>query len=268
MNIISCDVGWKTGGKRNAVAVATEDWKITYLRKGLDDDQLISLVCELAEPKSLILLDIPIEGCVKLKGPRRPIEDALQHYISLYPASMACKMAPDRGKQLKEKLLKSMDSEVKRSVIIKEVYPHAVYKFLWFAKEKGKLAKLQKGEWQNLLDESFRLSKSVPPSYKRKTKGERLKGMNELYDFLNGYPGLIFVKSLDPPNSCYTCSDLELLADQYDACLGAIVGLYCVTSNPFALIAGDMYQGEMLLFADRWLKERLEESRISMKHLF
>ena len=102
MNIISCDVGWKRETKRNAIAVVTGSGQVDFLTSGLDDDHLVSLVREWVEPQSLVLLDVPIEGCEKLEGPRRPIENALQHYVSLYPTSRAGK----RGKQLKEKLLR------------------------------------------------------------------------------------------------------------------------------------------------------------------
>ena len=263
MNVISCDVGWKGATKRNAVAIATDSRQIDFVKSGLDDDHLVALVREWAVPQSLILLDVPIEGCDNLEGPRRPIERVLQRYIALYPASMAGK----RGKQLKEILLQAIHTEVRGSVIVKEMYPHAVYKFLWVAKRKGKLAKVQLGEWQSVLDQDFTPSRS-PPKYKGNIEyNRRLAGMQKLYTFLTQCLDLRFSRPLDSPHRSSARSRLELLADQYDACLGGVVGLHCVAGNPYALIAGDEHQGEMLLLADMWLKERLEECGISMKRL-
>jgi len=55
------------------------------------------------------------------------------------------------------------------------------------------------------------------------------------------------------------------LADKYDACLGAIVGIFWTERNPYAWIAGDPKSGEMFLLADKWLKEQLEEKRVQMR---
>lgn len=273
MNIISCDVGWKRDTKRNAVAIATDSRQISFIKSGLDDNHLVALVCEWVRPQSLILLDVPIEGCDKLEGPRRSIENALQHYIALYPASMAGtgKRGEQRGKQLRKILLNAMPTQARESVIIEEIYPYAVYKFLWVAKQEGKLAKVRFGKWQGILDKNFTPSKS-PPKYKGRKKGfnkpTRLAGIQELYTFLTRHLDLGLSQSVESPDNSYTISGLELLADQYDACLGAIVGLYCVSGNPYAWIAGNERQGKMLLLADIWLKERLEEYGITMRHLY
>ena len=55
MNIISCDVGWKEKTKRNAVTIVTESGQVNFLQSGLDDDHLVALVREWAEPKAQIL---------------------------------------------------------------------------------------------------------------------------------------------------------------------------------------------------------------------
>lgn len=265
MNIISCDLGWKRETKRNAIVVVTDRGKVSFLKCGLDDDHLVDMVCKWVEPQSLILLDVPIEGCEKLKGPRRPIENALQHYISLYPASKA----GNRGKQLEEELFQKIPAKSKGRIIIKEIYPHAIYKFLWVIEQKGRLAEVrQTHEPQSILDNQFTPSVS-PPKYKgSKVKhNKRLMGMWKLYDFLTQRLGLDFSQSLESPNNSFSVTRLEVLADQYDACLGALVGLYCVTGNSYSLIAGDKHQGEMLLLADMWLKEQLEERGIYIKRL-
>ena len=222
------------------------------------------MVCKWAEPQSLILLDVPIEGCEKLEGPRRPIENALQHYISLYPASRA----GNRGKQLKEKLFQKLPVKSKGNIIIKEIYPHAIYKFLWAVERKGKLAEVRRQREQSLLDNQFTPSVS-PPNYKgsKVEHDKRLIGMWELYNFLTQRLGLDFSQSLEPPADSFSATMLEVLADQYDACLGAVVGLYCVTGNSYSWIAGDKCQGEILLLADIWLKKQLEEHGISIKRL-
>lgn len=269
MNIISCDVGWKKDTKRNAVAISTDSKQINFIKSGLDDKSLVALVCERARPQSLILLDAPIEGCDKLeeKNPRRSMENALQHYIAIYPASMAGK----RGEQLRKTLLNAMPTQTRESVIIEEIYPYAVYKFLWVAKQEGKLVKVRLGKWQGILNKNFTPSKS-PPKYKGRKKGfnktTRLAGIQELYTFLTRHLDLGLSQLIESPDNSYTISKLELLADQYDACLGAIVGLYCVSGNPYAWIAGNECQGKMLLLADTWLKERLEERGITMRHLY
>ena len=265
MNIISCDVGWKRETTRNAIALVTDSGRVNLVKGGLDDKHLIDLVREWAEPQSLILLDVPIDGCEKLERGRRSIENALQHYISLYPASRAGR----RGKQLKEKLLQAMPDELRGSIIIKEIYPYAIYKFLWVAKQKGKLARIrQQREHQNILDKNFTTSISVPKYKGSKVKYEdRLRGMRKLYKFLTQLLDLRFSQSLDFPRISSSRSGLELLADQYDACLGAVAGMYWVTGNSYAWLAGDESQGEILILADIWLKERLEAYGINMNCL-
>lgn len=119
------------------------------------------------------------------------------------------------------------------------------------------------------MDESFTASRSVPNYKGSKVKyDDRLKGMRKLYHFLTQHLDLGFSPSLDYPRSSFSRSRLELLADQYDACLGAVVGLYSVTGNSYAWLAGDESQGEIVILADKWLKESLEAYGIPMKHLY
>ncbi len=264
MNIISVDVGWKEKSRRNAVAIARPQKQIDFLASGLGDSDLVNLMQERAEPGSLVLLDVPIEGCENLCEPRRPVENVLQRYISLYPASMA----GVRGTQLKKKLLQAIPESIRAGVIIQEIYPHAVYKFLWVAKQKGKLGSIQSGVWQRVLDENFTPSVS-PPKYKGNvTHDESLKGMRELYNFLTEQLRLGFSQPLGFPNDSFSRSRLELLADEYDACLGATLGLYCVTYNPYVWAVGDQSRGEILLLADVWLKEQLERDGIKIRRLY
>lgn len=88
------------------------------------------------------------------------------------------------------------------------------------AKQKGKLGSIQSGVWQRVLDENLTPSLS-PPKYKGNvTHDERLTGMRELYNFLTEQLRLSFSQPLDFPNDSFSRSRLELLADEYDACLG------------------------------------------------
>jgi hypothetical protein len=264
LKIISCDVGWKNETKRNAVAVATYDGQIEFLRSGLGDDDLVPLVVKHCEPGSLILLDIPIDGCENLECPRRPIEEALQHTVSIYPA----RMAGNRGKQLKERLLLALTADIREAAIVQEIYPYVIYKFLWTLNENGKLGKFHSGEWDSLLDESFLPSKS-PPKYKGNIRRDRcIQGMRNLHVFISRLLGLRFTQPLDSPNKSLSHSELDLLADIYDACLGVAVGLYCVKFNPYAWLIGNEHHGQMLLLADEWLKNNLEKYGVDFKHLY
>ena len=79
---------------------------------------------------------------------------------------------------------------------------------------------------------------------------------------------LRFSQLVDSQADLFSHSRLKILSDEFDACLGAVVGLFCVNGNPYAWVAGDQNQGEMLLLADKWLTEQLRNSRISMKRFF
>ena len=89
--------------------------------------------------------------------------------------------------------------------------------------------------------------------------------MRKLHNLLTQHLGLSFSQSLDSPHGSHGRSRLELLTEQYDACLGAVVGLCCATGNPYVWIVGNELQGELLLLVDMWLKKRLEEHGVSVK---
>jgi hypothetical protein len=262
VNIISADVGWKETTKRNAVAIARPPGKICFIDSGLGNRDLISLVQEYAEPESRILLDVPIEGCENRREPFRPVESALQHYISLYPA----KMADKRGIELKQTLLQAMPEGIRESIIIQEIYPHAIYKFLWVARRRGQLERVRSGVWERLLDGGF-TPRVSPPRYKGSiARDKRLTGMQELHNLLTEHLGLSFSQPIGPPGDTLSRSRLDLLADELDACLGAVVGLGHVAHSPYAWVAGDQSRGEILLLADIWLKEQLEKEGVKMSH--
>jgi len=249
MNIISVDLPWKSDKiGRRVLAVADLDGKIKIV-SARDDNELLTFVQNSAEPKSLILLDIPIDGCENI-GSRhfRPVDKALGHQgIWIQPASGA----GNRGKKLEEILTKSM---AKKGCRVYEIYPYAIYKFLAYLQKLGQLHLLNSESCEVLLDVSFH--KYVPPKYKRERKrNERLENMKYLYSLLTDKSiGLNFRLPLHYPDSS---SDLNQLSDEYDACLGAIVGIYFANSNSYAWIAGDSKSGSILLLADRWLREQL-----------
>lgn len=262
-NIISCDVGWGPETTRNnAIAVAGHDWRVEFVMRGLTRGELVDIVQQKAQPRSVILLDVPIEGCRYLtkRKPRRCIEEVLQHYISLYPARKAGR----EGEQLRASLLDGMGDDLKRRVVVEEIYPHAIYKFLWCAYKSGNLEDILRGRWQSVLDGRFGPS-WIPPKYKRGKKEQRLEGIRILHRFLTRQLRLEFSDPSDPPTPEQTHSELDALGDQYDACLGAVAGLLAVRKNPFAWIAGNHEEGEMLLLADQWLKARLEERGVNMR---
>jgi hypothetical protein len=67
------------GKKRFAVAVADGSGSIIVEGK-LDEAEALDLVRSKIQPKSLILLDVPMDGCENLKGGHfRPIERAVMH---------------------------------------------------------------------------------------------------------------------------------------------------------------------------------------------
>jgi hypothetical protein len=81
--------------------------------------------------------------------------------------------------------------------------------------------------------------------------------MKYLYSLLTDTDtGLNFKAPLHYPD---TFSNLAQLADEYDACLRAIAGIYLINKRSYACIAGDSESGEILLLADRWLQARLEQ---------
>lgn len=252
MKVISIDLPWKEDKKgRRVLAIADLDGNVK-ITQASDDNELLGLVHESAKPRSIILLDIPIDGCENLVGEHfRLIDKAIaRQTLPALPASKA----KSRGKGLKELL----ESDKKRSKVY-EIYPYAVYKFLAFLKDRNLLQYLNYSRFDALLDERFRTY--WPPKYKREKKWEkRLGNMEYLYSLLTDTDiGLEFSPSLRRPSSSYTLNDLNMLSDEYDACLGAIVGIYFANNSSYACVAGDSNSGSMLLLADRWLSKQLSK---------
>jgi len=205
------------------------------------------LVRESAEPESIILLDVPIDGCDNLEGEHfRPIDKAIaRQTLPALPASKA----GIRGKRLKEPLEKD-----KKRLKVYEIYPYAIYKFLAYLRCRKLLQRLNYDRFDTLLDDKFRAY--WPPKYKREKKREQhLKNLEYLYSLLMDVNiGLRFRTPLHHPDAS---SNIGQVGDEYDACLGAIAGIYFANKSSYACIVGDSHSGNILLLADRWLSEQL-----------
>jgi hypothetical protein len=82
--------------------------------------------------------------------------------------------------------------------------------------------------------------------------------MKYLYSLLTDPDfGLKFSPPLPRPDDSLTRGELDKLGDEYDACLGAIAGIYYANGSPYAYLAGDRDSGSILLLADRWLAAKL-----------
>jgi len=256
MKIISVDLPWKaeTSGRR-ALAIADLNGKIE-IKRSSDDEELLALVSSSAEPRSIILLDVPIEGCQHLsnaKGKRfRPVDYALAHQgIWIQPSYQA----ENRGEVLKKRL----ENKTKRITVV-EIYPYAVYKFLAYLKDRQLLRCLHSDTFAVLLSDGFRTYR--PPKYKRdKTRTKRQESMRYLHSLLTDLSnlsiGFNFSSTLRYHDDSYSLNELSNLSDEYDACLGAIVGVYHAKDCRYACIAGDSNSGNILLLADRWLASEM-----------
>ena len=253
MNIISVDLPWKPDTeRRRALAIAGLDGNVKIARAS-DDKELLGLARDSAEPESIILLDVPIDGCDNLDGEHfRPIDKAIAHQnISVLPASKA----KNRGKKLKKRLLERDEKRLS----VYEIYPYAIYKFLAYLKHKKLLEYLNFGKFDSLLDKRFRTTYKWSRKYKReKDRVQRIRNMRYLYSLLTDSSlGLTFSPPLHCPDISYTGKELNELCDEYDACLGAVVGLHFANNRSYAWIAGDTKTGNMLILADQWLVGQL-----------
>jgi len=253
MNIISVDLPWGKNTKGRTAIAITDLRGNLRIERANNDNELLELIRKKAEPGSIILLDIPIEGCNKLNDKHfRPVDSALQHCgISLLPSSNG-----ERGKGLKEELERR-----NKRIAVYEIYPYAIYKFLACLKEKSALGLLNRLTTERVLNEEFEKSKKGwPPRYKRAAGEERQQAIRFLYSLLTD--PAIRLSGLDRPGSL----SLARLGDEYDACLGAIVGLYWVKRSKYACLAGKPEEGEILLLADQWLQTELEKKEVQVRN--
>ncbi len=262
VNIISVDLNWNPNppqADRIAVAVADKCGNVRAVIGELCDSELLCFINEIhtkEDKPSLILLDIPIEGCKHLGGKHfRPVDLALvRNGFPLLPSSKA----RQRGSLLKKRILTATG----KSAGIYEIYPYAVYKFLSYLGYKSVLSSFGLMNASVLLDDQFRTF--WPPKYKReRNKRIRAKNMEYVFSILtNPQIGLAFSQPLQAPSMS---ENLSTLADKYDACLGAIVGIHLANKSPFAKIAGDKDSGEILLLADKWLVENFKKTHIKIR---
>lgn len=252
MNIIIVDLPWNLNTKgRIALAIADPDRNVTVARAD-DIQELLNLIKNNAEQRSFVLLDIPVEGCDSLNGEKfRPVSKSLSRQgIWMQPDSKA----KGSGKVLKELILQTC---AEKEITIREIYPYAVYKFLAYVEKNGILSRLEQDRFEALLDEGFRGFK--PPKYKReKNREQRLKNMEYLYSLLTDSRLGFKYNSLRSPEKFYSLGELDRLCDGYDACLGAIVGIYYIGKSRYSFIAGGP-GGNILILADKWLAERLRK---------
>jgi predicted nuclease with RNAse H fold len=216
MNIISIDLPWeeKTKDKR-ALALADTSRNIEVVGAD-DDDELIKIAQDNARPRSLVLLDVPIDGCENLGNGKyqRPIDRALlRQGISVLPS----RQAGARGRELKARLRKEIEE-----ITVREIYPFAVYKFLTYLKPRESLHRLNLDGFDTLLDNGFRAHR--PSRYKtERDKVPRLENMRYLHSLLTDpHLGLKFSSPLPRPDGSITRRGLNDLCDEYDDCLGAI----------------------------------------------
>jgi len=247
MNIISIDLPWEEKRKgRRAIAVARLDRHIEVCQAA-DDDELSRLARVSFEPGSIILLAIPIDGTDKLRGHHfRPVDRALSRQtLPALPASRA----GNRGCRLRAAL--QTDNS---GCQVYEMYPYAIYKFLSYLKQRKLLHCLNDNRFDTLLDNGF--YRYWPPKYKREKKREqRVKNLRHVYSLLtDSNLSLRFTRPLPTPEASV---NPDHLADGYDACLGAVVGIYLANRSGYTGFAGDSPSGSILLFADRWLAEQL-----------
>ena len=255
MNIISIDLPWKSATvNHRALAIANNlngESSIEVVVVN-DDEELLQRVKDNIEQEAIVLLDIPIEGCMQSR------------HFRFVDKALSCQGVwtmpiPDdkgRGKRLKGDILNLTQG---RGLTVLEIYPYAVYKFLAYLECHGLLPRFGKGGFDALLEDKFRRFR--PPKYKReRTEDKRLENMRYLYSLLtDSNIGLNFSPPLDYPDSSYTLNQLKNLADRYDACLGAIAGICWTKASPYAWMAGDPELGRILLLADEWLKEQLRQ---------
>jgi len=253
MNIISIDLPWKETKKGSRALALADAGRNIEIMRAADDDELIKLVRDNSEPQSLVLLDIPIDGCENLGDGKyqRPIDRALlRQGIWVLPS----RQAGARGRELQTRLSKEVEG-----ITVQEIYPYAVYKFLAYLERRKSLYRLNIDEFDTLLDDEFRAYR--PPKYKREKEREKhLADMQYLYSLLTDADiGLKFSPPLPRPDGSLTERRLNDLGDEYDACLGAIAGIHYASDSPYACLAGDSNSGSILLLADRWLAARLDE---------
>lgn len=253
-HLLCLDLGWAPSTRsRTAAALLTRSGRIRVAPLSSHDDaELASRLARLLHPHGLILLDIPIEGCTKLRpgGPAvRPVDRRLARAgIPVLPSVKAGM----RGHQLKRAIRARA-----RDVTIQETYPFAVLRVLWALHVSGQLGAVKRRQPGELLN--GKVWRQWPPRYKRAPAlGERIQALKKIQGLLT-HPdlGLVFDPPLPSPSEGLSSSELARLSDCYDACLGLIPGLLG-TDHPLVATVADPGGGSLLLLADSWLRARLQ----------
>ena len=251
--LLCLDLGWAPSTRScTAAALLTRSGRIRVARLSSHDDaELVACLADLLEPRGLILLDIPIEGCTELR-PGGPAIRAVDRRLARagIPVLPSVK-AGLRGHQLKWAIQARAPD-----VTIQETYPFAVLRVLWALHVQGRLGAVKTREQGPLLSE--KIWRRWPPRYKRApARSERLDALKEIFGLLI-HPdlGLAFDPPLPSPSAGLSSSAIAQLSDCYDACLGLMPGLLG-PHHPLVATVADPGGGSLLLLADSWLRARL-----------
>ena len=252
--LLCLDLGWAPSTRsRTAAALLTPAGRIRVARlASRDDSELAKRLAGLLQPRALVLLDIPIEGCAELRpgGPAlRPIDRRL--------ARAGIPVLPSLNAGVRGRELSGAIRALAPDVTVQETYPFAVLRVLWALHVSGKLGAVKRRQAGELL--SSAVWRRWPPRYKRApTRGERIRALKEIFVLLT-HPdlGLAFDPALPAPLLGLSSSAIARLSDCYDACLGLIPGLLG-PDHPLVATVADAGGGSLLLLADAWLRARLQ----------
>ena len=256
--LLCLDLGWAPSTRsRTAAARLTASGRIRVERlPSADDRELVERLAELLHPHALVLLDLPIDGCSRLRpaGPTvRPVDRRLARAgIPVLPSVKA----GGRGQRLKRAIRKRVPDAA-----VQETYPFAVLRVLWALHLSGQLGAVKRRQIGTVLNE--KIWRQWPPRYKRaRTLGERRRALRKILGLLT-HPdlGLAFDPPLPLPSARLSASEIARLSDCYDACLGLIPGLLG-PDHPLVMTAADPGGGAILLLADAWLRARLRTSML------
>lgn len=255
-HVLAADLGWNVANHRVAVALCRPGGRVAIM-PGDHSDAMIHATLDRLPPSAsvLVLLDVPIEGMHHLQGrATRPLDRALAHAgIAALPAAAA----GERGPRLRDALLAAHASQL-IALDVREMYPYAVYRVLAYLESRDLLRTLVAPGERSWLAPHFTTQRS--PRYKRREPDaqRRWEAIHYLHALLV-HPALgLDWAGLPPPAEVRGRAE-DYLVDTYEAALGAVLGAHVLSGSPYALLAGDSQQGEMLLLADAWLRTRLAD---------
>lgn len=252
--VLCLDLGWAPSTRsRTAAALLTPAGRIRVARvQSRDDRELVDRLAGLLDPGALLLLDLPVDGCTRLRpgGPAfRPVDRRLARAgIPVLPPVKA----GVRGRALK----RAIRARVPEATV-QETYPFAVLRVLWALYLSGQLGAVRRRGTGPLLDEQ--VWRRWPPRYKRApTASARFRALRQIFRLLTHSDlGLAFDPPLPQPSPRQSATDIARLSDCYDACLGLIPGLLG-PGHPLVTTVSGPRGGSLLLLADSWLRARLQ----------